>query len=340
MGKIEFGYMTRSQYTRTEDMPARFEELLKQVQLLNALGYDSFAKGNHYSSDPFYEFQQLPLLCRLMADAPDMRLIAGIVLLALHKPLEIAEYFATMDVMSGGNLVFGAALGYRDVEYKAFNIKKGTGVRRFEQNLEAIQRLWTEERVSMKGDYFELDNASVSMPCVQKPHPPIWIGANADVAVDRAARIGDAWYISAHHRKDTLHRQVEFYKRCLEKYKKPFPTEWPLRREVYIADSREAAIEAVRPYLGLKYSTYHAWGQSEPMPQGDTLGLAFDDLLQNRFIFGNADEVAEEIIDYCKLLGTNNFITSCQWPGMPHSMVMENIEMFAKDVMPKVRQGL
>ena len=47
MGKIEFGYMTRSQYTRSEDMPARFEELLQQVQLLNALGYDSFAKGNH-----------------------------------------------------------------------------------------------------------------------------------------------------------------------------------------------------------------------------------------------------------------------------------------------------
>ena len=69
MGNIEFGYMTRSQYTRTEDMSSRFEELLQQVRLLNSLGYDSFAKGSHYCSSPFYEFQQLPLLCRIMADA-------------------------------------------------------------------------------------------------------------------------------------------------------------------------------------------------------------------------------------------------------------------------------
>ena len=63
-------------------------------------------------------------------------------------------------------------------------------------------------------------------------------------------------------------------------------------------------------------------------------------IFRNRFIFGNADEVAEEICSYRKLLGTNNFITSCQWPGMPHNLVMENIEIFAKEVMPKVRQGL
>jgi alkanesulfonate monooxygenase SsuD/methylene tetrahydromethanopterin reductase-like flavin-dependent oxidoreductase (luciferase family) len=340
MADFKFGYMTRSQHTRGEDMPARFEELLEQVRLLDKLGYSSFAKGNHFSSDPFYEFQQVPLICRLMGEAPNMRFIAGIVLLALHKPLEVAENFATMDVMSGGRVIFGAALGYRDVEYKAFNIRKGTGVQRFEQNLEAIKRLWTEDKVSMKGDYFELDEASVSMPCVQKPHPPIWIGANADVAVDRAARLGDIWYISAHHRKDTLVRQVEFYKRCLDKYNKPFPEEWPLRREVFVAESREKAIEAVRPYLGLKYATYHAWGQSEPMPEGDTLGLEFDDLLENRFIFGTAEEVAEQILEYRKLLGTNHFITSCQWPGMPHSLVMEGIHQFAEEVMPLIRQGL
>lgn len=340
MVDMKFGYMTRSQHTHDEDMSARFEELLEQVRLLDKLGYSSFAKGNHFSSDPFYEFQQMPLICRLMGEAPNMRFIAGIVLLSLHKPLEVAEYFASMDMMSGGRMVFGCGLGYRDVEYKAFNVQKGTGVVRFEQNLEAIKRLWTEDKVTMKGDYFELDGASVSMPCVQDPHPPIWIGANADVAVDRAARMGDIWYISAHHRKDTLLRQIDFYKSCLDKYKKPFPTEWPLRREVFVADSREEAIEAVRPYLGLKYATYHAWGQSEPMPEGETLGLDFDDLLENRFIFGTADEVAEEIVDYCKLFGTNHFITSCQWPGMPHSLVMEGIHRFAEDVMPRVRQGL
>ena len=48
-----------------------------------------------------------------------MRIITGIILLSLHKPIDIAEQLATLDVMSGGRLVFGAGLGYRDVEFKA-----------------------------------------------------------------------------------------------------------------------------------------------------------------------------------------------------------------------------
>src|SRR5690606_13720922 len=103
----------------------------------------SFTKGSHYASEPFYELQQIPLLARLMAEAPGLRFIAGIVPLTLHKPLDIAEQFATLDLMSGGKAVFGCALGYRPVEYKAFGVRRGEGARRFEKNLEAIRRLWT-----------------------------------------------------------------------------------------------------------------------------------------------------------------------------------------------------
>ena len=61
--------------------------------------------------------------------------------MALHNPLEVAEYFATMDLMSGGKMIFGCALGYRDVEFKAFGVPKGKGVARFEENLTAVRRL-------------------------------------------------------------------------------------------------------------------------------------------------------------------------------------------------------
>ena len=147
--KMQFGVMQRGVFDWNDDMPARFEELMEQARVLNRLGYDSITKGSHFSSYPHREMTQIPYLCRVMAEAPDMRLNAGIVLLTLHNPLEVAETFATMDLMSGGRMIFGCALGYRDVEYKAFGVKKGEGVRGFEQNLEAIKRLWTEESVTM-----------------------------------------------------------------------------------------------------------------------------------------------------------------------------------------------
>ena len=104
-------------------------------------------------------------------------------LVPLHKPLDIAEQLATLDVLSGGKLVFGAGIGYRDVEFKAFGIPRGGMGARFEECLIAIRRLWTEEFVDMKASNFELDHATCSVKPLQKPTPPIWIGANADVAI-------------------------------------------------------------------------------------------------------------------------------------------------------------
>ncbi len=341
MATFDFGIMTRAQYRRDEDIPARFSELMEQARLAEKLGYVSFVKGQHFSSDPFYEFQQIPLLCRIAAEAPGLRLVTGINLLTLHKPLDIAEQIATLDLMSGGKVVFGCGLGYRDVEYKAFGVPRGQGAKRFEENLEAVKKLLAGGPVTMKGSHFELDEARLSVPLVQTPRPPIWIGANADVAIKRAARLGDCWYISAHHRFDTLQRQVDLYRRELDRLGKPYPTEIPFRRETFVANSREEAIEMVRPYLGLKYQAYHAWGQDKVMPEGDNdLGQEFNDLLEGRFVLGSPAQVAEEIIKFHRAFGVNHMPLCLQWPGMPQSMTLEAMHRFAEEVLPLVRQGI
>src|SRR5262249_32783841 len=156
--------------------------------------------------------------------------------------LDIAEQIASVDVMSGGKVIFGVALGYRDVEYLAFGTSQKERVGRFEENLEAVKRLWTEDVVHMQGSHFTLDRASVGTKPVQPPYPRVWIGANADPAIRRAARLGDCWYVNPHNRMDTIVRQVEVYRRALDEYGKPFPKEFPARREVFVARSREEAI--------------------------------------------------------------------------------------------------
>jgi len=92
-----------------------------------------------------------------------------------------------------------------------------------------IRRLWTEDFVTLKGSDFELDHATCPVKPLQKPTPPIWIGANADVAIKRAARIGDCWYINPHNTLATIERQMDLYKRALDEYGRPFPSEVPMR---------------------------------------------------------------------------------------------------------------
>ena len=339
--KMQFGVMQRGVFERDDDMQARFAELMEQARVLDKLGYDSITTGSHFATYPHREFMQVPYLCRLMAEAPNVRLNAGIVLLSLHNPLEVAENFAAMDVMSGGRVIFGCALGYRDLEYKGFGVKKGEGVLRFEENLEAIKALWTGEKVSMRGSHFELDGAALSLPLVQTPHPPIWIGANVDKAVRRAARLGDCWYLAPHQTLETMARQMDLYRAELETVGKPFPDELPIRREVFCAATHEQAVAIAAPYMKSQYDLYHSWGQNKAMAKGDQdITMAYEDLARDRFIVGDPDEVAAEMLRYHSALGVNHIIMSVQGVGMPQGQVLDTFHLMAEEVFPKVQKAL
>ena len=214
-------------------------------------------------------------------------------LVPLHKPHDLAEQLATLDVMTNGKLIFGAGLGYRDVEFKAFGTSARQKVRRFEEGMEAVTRLWTEETVDMVGSHFELAGASSPLKPIQQA-PPAHLDRRECRPRHRAG--GGNRHLLVHqpaqHDFSTIKRQLEVYKKALDKLGKPFPDELPIRREVFVAATREEALEICRPYLADKYKTYHAWGQSKAMPDGDNnLGQELDELLKDRFLIGSADEV-------------------------------------------------
>lgn len=334
---MQFGLMLRGNFAREDDMRTRLEEHLEQVRLARDLGFASITKGSHYSTYPFQGFQQLPFLTRVSAEVPRMRVVAGIVLLPLHKPLDLAEQLATIDIISGGKLTVGVGLGYRDVEFKAFGTSKKESLRRFNENLEAIRRLWSEEKVWMRGSHFELDGASCSAKPLQKPHPPIWVGANADEGIRRAGGLGLPWYINPHNRLDTIARQMDLFREALGEAGHAAPEEIPMRREVFVAESREEALRLCGPYLKKKYDSYHEWGQDKAMPEGhNDFGVQLEELIEERFILGSPDEVAGQIAHLAKRLGVNHLIISLQWPGMPHAMALDTMRLLAGEVFPKV----
>src|SRR3954447_3083726 len=211
---FQFGLVVRGQAEPGEDIARRYQETLAFVRLADRLGFDSVTKTAHYSAHPFQMLQMVPMLARFAAEAPRLRLNAGVLLLPLMSPLHVAEEFATLDVICGGKIILGVGLGYRDVEFKAFGMTRKERVPRFEANLIAIKRLWTEEKVRMKSPYFELDDASCLPKPLQQPHPPIWGGANADPAIERAAQLGDCWYIGPAVEIGGIERQMELYKRA------------------------------------------------------------------------------------------------------------------------------
>ena len=335
---MRFGVMMRGQFPAGDDMGQRFAELVEQARLIDRLGYDSLTKGSHYSTHPLQDLQQVPFLARIAAEAPSLRLNTGVLLLPLHKPLDVAEQIGSLDIMSGGKAIFGVGVGYRDVELKAFGTSMKERGRRMDENLEAILRLWSEEKVSMTGSHFVLDQACCSAKPLQKPHPPIWVGGSADAAIRRAARLGSCWYIGPNDRLQAIEEQLEIYKRALEAAGRPFPAEFAFRREVFVAPTREKAWRLAEGPIMTKYKAYFSWGLGRSRPGvSDELGQGFEDLMRDRFFIGSPDEVADQLINFERRLGVNHVVMSMHWPGLDYRHALDSLRLTAAEVMPKVR---
>jgi alkanesulfonate monooxygenase SsuD/methylene tetrahydromethanopterin reductase-like flavin-dependent oxidoreductase (luciferase family) len=317
---VRFGIEVCAQHPAGDDMRARVGELVEQVRLARDAGFSTITVPQHYLAAPLQYLQPLPLLGRLAAEAGEMRLATCILLLGLLQPLDVAEQVATLDAICGGRLVFGVGLGYRDDEFDAFGVPRDQRIRRFVDNLDVVKRLLGGEAVSASTDRYTLREARLALRPA-KP-PVVWIGANSDAAVRRAARLGDAWVLNPHAKLETLARQLrEVYLPARDC--RP-PAELPIRREMYVAADRATAIREAAPWLFPKYQTYVKWGQATA--RDDPLAGEFDELLRDRFVLGSPEECLEELARYEERLGVTEVIVRVQWAGMPQAQALRAIE--------------
>ncbi len=333
---MKIGIILNTQFIREHSVEEQFQERLRQVELARQAGFDLVVCGQHYLAEPFQELQSVPLLARLTAHTGHMRLLTGIILLPLHNPVEIAEQGVTLDVMSGGRFILGVGIGYRDVELQAFGIARDEVVARFAQGVRLIEQLWTQEHVTLDGRFWKLNDVRIYSRPLQKPRPPIWIAGNSDGSVRRAARLADAWYVNPHSRLDTIQRQLDLYREALAETGKAFPAELPMRREMYIAATREAAWRECGPYLEGKYKTYAAWGQDQVVPEEAGFRLDFEELADERFIIGDPQDCIQGL-RRCAEMGATTVVVRLQWPGMPSSYTYKAIELLGEWVLPAMR---
>src|SRR5213594_3932060 len=142
---MKVGVFLGTQHPADADMRRAFADHLEHTRALAEGGYDAVWLGQHYRTHPEQFFQTTPLLARLAAEAGGMTIGTNLLLLPLHNPVDVAEQYATMDIIADGRLVLGVGLGYRQQEYDALGVDRPTRTRRLEETLELLKRLWTED---------------------------------------------------------------------------------------------------------------------------------------------------------------------------------------------------
>ncbi|MBN8478062.1 MAG: LLM class flavin-dependent oxidoreductase [Burkholderiales bacterium] len=327
---MKVGLFVNTQCPAGTDMGALVPALVEQVRTARESGFSSLWFPQHYLTAPMLMLQQSSILPYMLAHAQGMTVGGDILILPLQNPVAVAEDAATLDVLSGGRFVLGVGLGYREEEFAAFGVPLSERAPRFVESVRLIRRLWAEDTVAHEGRFFRVKGGIGARP-VRKEGIPIWIAAQADAAIRRAAELGDSWLIIPSTGMAELDASLQVYKAALAANGKPMPVEFPITRECYVGESQASALEECRGPLAFKYGAYARWGldgQDRENPDA-----AFQRMVRDCFIIGDKSYVKDQIARYRETLGVNHFIMRLHWPGFPQERVLRSIralgEIFA-----------
>ena len=270
---MKVGISLTSNHPDVRDSRRGAHWMIERAAASRRAGLDSLFVGDqHVSPTPYY--QNTPILGRLLAEwggAP-----AGcLFLLPLWHPVLVAEQIGTLAAIAEGRFIMQCGLGWGEDRFAAMGANYRTRPSAFEEALDIVRRLLAGEKVS-SSRRFKVGGASLAL----RPAEPVevWIGASAEPAIDRAARLADGWIASPALTLEEAAAQADFYRqRCAAHSKTAVAT--VLRRDIYVGESAADAQAVLRQALGTGYR-----------------GIAPEAL-----IAGAVDQVAEQFLKFAKL---------------------------------------
>ena len=149
------------------------------------------------------------LLTAAAAVTATLRIGTSVCLVAQHDPLVLAKELATLDVISAGRFEFGCGYGWNQAEMRNHGFEPGDRRAVFREKLEALRRLWTEDVTHYDGTYVSFSDSWSEPKPIQRPHPPILLGAPARPrAIRDLVDLADGWLPSAYFAIETFDRDL------------------------------------------------------------------------------------------------------------------------------------
>ncbi|MGH7331825.1 MAG: LLM class flavin-dependent oxidoreductase [Candidatus Rokuibacteriota bacterium] len=178
--------------TETPDVDA----IVAYAERAEALGFESLWAWDHVilGVEPAFPIlDAVGILTAIAARTRTIKLGTGVMVLPLRNPTVAAKALGTLDVISRGRLILGVAAGWYAREFDAVGVPFKKRGRIFERNLDILIKLWTEDRVILRVDEFNLREAVMRPRPTQEPRPPILIGGYVDAVLKRVATHADGW---------------------------------------------------------------------------------------------------------------------------------------------------
>jgi probable F420-dependent oxidoreductase len=340
-------FSTRLPVIKGDDPRDPYADTFALARIAEESGFYSVTVGHHHFM-PGSLADPLTFLTAIAVRTSTLRVATGIFQLPVHNPVRVAEQVATIDQLSNGRVSLGVGLGWWPLEYEVHGSNYHQRGGRLEEALEVLRLVWTRENVSFDGRYYSFPELTVYPRPVQQPHPPLFVAGVADAAVDRAARLGDAWLCGPVQSVGKAKACLAVYEPACARLEKA--AEWMLCRFAWLGtDQREIDDVMLPRYVG---GLLEHWRESAEDAEERALFARLDaghtvspqDIARDRLLWGTPDAFIRQIEDFRAATGCEH-VQAMFGSGLPGStnerssmgsvdQLADMLRLFGREVIP------
>ncbi len=272
--------------------------------------------------------EPMVLLSALAGVTRTIKLGPMVIALPLRNPVLMAKEWGTFDVLAGGRSIFGVGVGWHEQEFAAMNIPRNERGRRMDEMLEILIGLWTGDRVSFQGRHYRFEDVTIEPKPLKLPE--IWIGGGTQPF--------EKVYAQAMPDMTPVLRRIAKYAQTWVPHSASTPEmvaqDWERIQGLMVKEGRRPS-ELTKAYSNFVYVLKKGEKPEAAIPHFSTISGLDLDFWRTYYLVGEAEEVAEQISKKVHALGESveHIILN------PVNWQLDQLEMIARDVLPKVRKS-
>ncbi len=328
---------------------AAFREAFELAERAEAWGLDCVWLGEiHFNPARSVISASLQVASSIATRTKRLHVGTAVTVLPLNHPLRIAEEVATLDHISEGRVEFGIGRSGVVRSYDAYGIPYGESQGRFREALEIILQAWKGEPFSYEGQFYRIQNATVTPRPYQTPHPPIRMAANSHETFPAVAKMGLPVFIGLRAAEiPDLRLHLTAYRQAWRDAGHPGDPSVYLRIPVYVSTTEERAREEPRQSLTSFFARQSELARSSVGRAGTgpadrrraqverMANLSYEDILAKKVAFGTAAGVIDRLTQLREELGIDGIVAELNPGGLiPLELETRSLQLLTHDVMP------
>ena len=348
---MEFGLFMEFYQRPGYSQAQAFEESFARVRVAEEAGLDSIWLAEiHFAPDRSVLASPLTVASAIAAQTKRIRIGTAVEVLPLGNPIRMAEEAATVDHISKGRFEFGVGRSGLPRGYIGYNIPYSESRARFFESLEVIQKAWTMEHFSHKGQFYSYNDVCVVPKPYQSPHPPIRVAANSSDTFHLVGRMGFSIFVGVRGGTAALKERIQSYKAAWKEAGHQTEADVSLRVPVYVAETQERAFSDPKdstmnfyrrfsPQLGEPLPGLSPEANQERAARAQRMkNVTYDEVFQNDVAYGTPEVVIDRIQHLKEEFELNGIVAEMNQGGLvPHDRIVNSIRLFADKVMPKLK---